>query len=86
MIRLGPILRLNSNLKSVIKKPTRINPKNPQKSSILDNIITDMHKWYQTPECLPPISADKGQGKPSDHLTVVIKPISVINNLPLRRK
>ena len=85
-LKLGPILRLSSKLKSVVKKPTRLNPKNPQKSSILDNIITDMHKWYQNPECLPPISADKGQGKPSDHLTVIFEPISVINNLPLRRK
>ena len=85
-LKLGPILRLNSNLKSVVKEPTRLNPKNPQNSSILDNIITDMHKWYQTPECLPPINADIGQGKPSDHLTVIFKPISVVNNLPLRRK
>ena len=44
-LKLGPILRLSSKLKSVVKKPTRLNPKNPQKSSILDNIITDMHKW-----------------------------------------
>ena len=34
-LKLGPILRLNSNLKSVVKKPTRLNPKNPQKSTIV---------------------------------------------------
>ena len=84
-LKLGPILRLNSKLKSVVKKPTRIDPKNPKKISILDNIITDLHAWYQEPECLPPINSDTDTGKPSDHLTVVFKPISAINNIPLRK-
>ena len=52
----------------------------------MDNIITDLHKWYQKPQCLPPIGSDTDKGKPSDHLTVVFKPINVINNIPLRRK
>ena len=30
-LKLGPILRLNANLKSFVKKSTRINPKNPLK-------------------------------------------------------
>ena len=30
-LKLGPILRLNANLKSIVKNPTRINPKIPQK-------------------------------------------------------
>ena len=83
-LKLGPILTLNSKLKSVVKKPTRMNQKNPQKSSILDNIITDLHKWYQEPKCLPAIAADPGKGKPSDHLTVLYLPINVINNLAQR--
>ena len=85
-LKLGPLLRINSKFKSVVKKPTRIYLKNPKQSSILDNIIIDMHRWYQEPECLPPINSDTEKGKPSDHLTVVFTPINVINNIPLRAK
>ena len=85
-LKLGPILRLNANLASVVKNPTRINHKNPSKSTILDNIITDLHKWYQEPKCLPPIDPDNENGKPSDHLTVVFEPLNVINNIPARQK
>ena len=35
---------------------------------------------------LAPISSDKSSGKPSDHLTVVMAPLDVINNKPLRKK
>ena len=85
-LKLGPILRLNSNLKSIVKKSTRINPKNPHKVRILDNIITDLHKWYQEPKCLAPIDPDNINGKPSDHLTVVCESLNVINNIPSRQK
>ena len=79
-LKLDPILHLSPSLKSVVKKPTRLNP-----DRILDNIITDLSKWYQSPECLPPLDADPGSGgKPSDHQTVVMEPISVINNKPAR--
>ena len=79
-LKLDPILSLSPNLKSLVKKPTRLNPDN-----ILDNIITDMGKWYQNPECLPPLDADAGSGgKPSDHLIVVMSPISLLNNKPAR--
>ena len=83
-MKLGPILRLNSSLKSIVKKHTRINHKNPSKSTTLDNIITNLHNWYQEPQCLPPIESDNDKGKPSDHLTVICEPINVINNTPLR--
>ena len=84
-LNLNPILALNHKLKSVVKKPTRINHENPSKNSILDNIITDLHTFYQEPRCLPPIDPDCEKGKPSDHLTVVFTPINVINNTPLRK-
>ena len=84
-IKLDPILHLSTNLKSVVTEPTRINHKNPKKSSILDNIITDLHKWYQKPILLPPIAADPGQGKPSDHLTVVYKPLIPLMNKSNRK-
>ena len=39
----------------------------------------------QKPECLPPLGADPGSGgKPSDHLIVVMEPISTIDNKPAR--
>ena len=63
-LNLDPILHLNPNFRSVVTNPTRLNP-----DKILDNIITDMSKWYQTPKCLPPLDADAvSGGKPSDHL------------------
>ena len=81
-LKLDPILDLNSNLKSVVKKPTRLNP-----DSILDNIITDLSNWYQEPLCLPPLNPDVGSnGAPSDHLTVVMEPISAFNNNPARTR
>ena len=79
-LKLDPILHLSSSLKSVVTKPTRLNP-----DRILDNIITDLSKWYQIPECLPPLGADPGSGgKPSDHQIVIMEPISTINNKPAR--
>ena len=79
-LKLEPILSLSPNLKSVVRNPTRLNP-----DRILDNIVTDMSNWYQSPECLPPLDADLGSGgKPSDHLIVVMESISEINNKPAR--
>ena len=43
-LKLGPILDIDPNFRSIVKKPTRLNPANPNKSSILDNIITTLHK------------------------------------------
>ena len=83
-MKLVPILRLNKNLKSVVRSPTRNNHTNLAKSSILDNIITDLHNWYQEPKCLPPIEPDSSTGKPSDHLMVIWEPLNVINNIPTR--
>ena len=79
-LKLDAILDLSPSMRSMVNKPTRLNP-----DRILDNIVTDMAKWYQIPECLPPLDADAGTGgKPSDHLTVVMSPIDVINNKPAR--
>ena len=69
-----------------MKNTTRINPKNPTKVRILDNIITDLHNYYQKPKCLDPIDPDREDGKPSDHLTVICEPIDVINNITNRQK
>ena len=75
-MKLDMILNLHPSLKSVVTEPTRLNP-----DKILDNIITDMSSYYQAPECLSPLEADKGSGgKPSDHKIVVMEPINSLNN------
>ena len=81
-LKLDEILNLNSNFKQVVTSPTRLNP-----PRILDPIITTLSDYYQVPECLPPLDADpESNGKPSDHLMVVMSPLSVVNNRPARMK
>ena len=61
---------------------TRLNP-----PRILGPIITTLSDYYQLPKCLPPLDADPlSNGKPSDHMMVVMEPLSVINNKPARTK
>ena len=79
-LRLEPILQIHSSLKSVVTKPTRRNP-----DIILDNVITDLHSYYKSPDCLPPLEPDDdANGSPSDHLIVLMEPISTIDNRPSR--
>ena len=81
-LKLGPILHLNSSFKQVVQDPTRLNP-----PRILDPIVTTLSNYYQLPKCLPPLDADPdSNGKPSDHLMVVMEPVSVVNNKPARTK
>ena len=79
-LKLEPILALNHRLKQVVQNNTRLNP-----PKLLDPIITTLGKYYQVPECLPPLDPDPGSnGKPSDHLMVLMSPISTVNNKPAR--
>ena len=81
-LKLDPILHLSKNLKQVVQDFTRLDP-----PRILDPIITTLADYYQLPRCLPPLDADPlSNGKPSDHMMVVMEPISVINNKPARTK
>ena len=81
-LKLDPILHLSSTLKQVVQNPTRLDP-----PRLLDPIITTLADFYQLPKCLPPLDADPDtNGKPSDHLMVVMSPISVVNNKPARTK
>ena len=81
-LKLESILDLSPNLRQVVQHPTRLNP-----PRLLDPIITTLADYYQFPECLPPIDADPDtNGKPSDHLMVVMSPISVVNNKSARTK
>ena len=79
-LKLDQILMLNANFRQVVQNPTRMNP-----PRLLDPIITTLSKFYQTPKCLPPLDPDPDcDGKPSDHLMVLMIPISVTNNKPAR--
>ena len=81
-LKLDPILHLNKNLRQVVQDPTRLSP-----PRILDPIITTLSGYYQKPKCLKPLDADLAtKGKPSDHLMVVMEPVSVLNNESTRTR
>ena len=81
-LKLDSILNLSPTLKQLVDSPTRLNP-----DQILDPIITNLSKYYQTPVCLPPLDNDPDKdGSPSDHLMPFMKPIDCVNNNPARIK
>ena len=81
-LKLDPILHLNKNLKQVVQDSTRL-----YLPRMLDPILTTLSNYYQKPKCLPPLDADPfSNGKPSDHLMVIMEPVSVIDNLLARTK
>ena len=81
-LKIDAILSLNQNFKQCVDKPTRLSP-----PSIIDVIITDLHKFYQVPSCEPPLDVDSDKiGSPSDHLMVVMTPLNAVNNKKLRNK
>ena len=65
------ILNLSPDLKQTVENATRLNP-----DQVLDVIITDLHKYYQSPVVKDPLEPDPDKaGVASDHLTVVMSPI-----------
>ena len=77
-LNLSPILALSPHFKQAVTVPTRLNP-----DAILDIIITSMSRYYQVPVTKPPINNNIDNGKPSDHLVVIMEPItSVLECLP----
>ena len=78
-LNLSPILALSPHFKQVVTVPTRLNP-----DAILDIIITSMSKFYQAPVTKPPINNNVDNGKPSDHLVVVMEPITSALECPPR--
>ena len=79
-LNLSPILNLSPSLKQVVKVPTRLNP-----DAILDVIITTLSKYYMDPVTKPPINNDAGNGKPSDHLVLLMEPITRALDCPPRQ-
>ena len=79
-LNLSPILNLSSRLVQKVKVPTRLNP-----DAILDPIITTLGKYYAEPVTKPPINPDENTtGKPSDHLIVLMRPVSESLAIPPR--
>ena len=52
---------------------------------MLDPIMSTLGAFYQKPVCLPPLDPDPDtNGKPADHLIVVMRPVNSLNNKPGR--
>jgi hypothetical protein len=80
-INLSLILNLSPSLKQVVTSPTRMDP-----PAILDPIVTTLKDYYQLPVTKPPIENDVDKnGKPSDHLVVIMPPVSDELNCPKRQ-
>ena len=80
-LNLSPILDLSPALKQVVKVPTRLNP-----DKILEPIITTLSIFYCEPVTKPPINNDEGNGgKPSDHLVVLMLPLTSVLDCPPRQ-
>ena len=80
-LNLSPILNLSPSLRQVVRVPTRLNP-----DAMLDPVITTMRKLYSSPITKPPIRNDQDkQGKPSDHLVVLMYPINSQIVCPVRK-
>ena len=75
-LKVNPILDMSPTLKQVVQIPTRRNPE-----ATLDKIITTLSKYYLSPSTMPPLDNDvEGNGKPSDHLIVEMRPIGELDN------
>ena len=75
-LKLDAILHLNPRMKQMVEGMTRMNP-----PRMLDPIITTLGCFYQVPEILSPLGSDPGtNGKPSDHMIPVMRPINSIEN------
>ena len=71
-LNIKPILNLSPDLRQVVKVPTRRNP-----DAILDLIITNIPALYESPTTLAPLENDDDEpGVPSDHLIVVMNPLT----------
>ena len=79
-MNLNPITSLSPNLKQLVQVPTRLDP-----DAILDPIITTLGKWYLPPITRPPINPNVGDGKPSDHLVVLMLPLASTLDIPPRQ-
>ena len=67
-IEVRQLLQIDSSLRQTVQLNTR-------KQKILDVILTNLHRYYHSPEIVPPINPDiPGKGVPSDHSGVIVTP------------
>ena len=79
-LKLDNILNLSPAMRQLVSGVTRLDP-----PAMLDPIISTLGSYYQLPILLPPLDPDpESNGKPSDHLIGVMRPINTINNKPGR--
>ena len=79
-LKFDSTLHLDSKLKQCVDQQTRFNP-----DAMLDPIITDLHKFYQTPVCGSPLEVDDGKtGENSDHMMVLMAPLDSVNNKKIK--
>ena len=79
-LKLDNILNLSDGMKQLVTDVTRLDP-----PAMLDPIISTLGAFYQKPVCLPPLDPDPDtNGKPADHLIVVMRPVNSLNNKPGR--
>ena len=75
-LKIDRLLNMDPSLKSINKKVTR-------GETCLDVILTDLWRYYEVPEVVPPVPVDQGgRGFPSDHKGLVAKPRSVFTVAP----
>ena len=79
-LKIDRILESYRPLRQIITSATR-------QSAILENVITDLHTMYQTPQCLPPLQVDDDKaGSDSDHNIAVLPPITLdISSKPVKK-
>ena len=83
-LKLDSILSLSHNMIQVVQKPTRIDPVTGSEK-ILDPVIMTLSSYYLEPQVLPPLDADPDKdGKSADHMIVLQKPISTLENKSAR--
>ena len=73
-LNIKSILNVSPNLKQLVTVPTRRNP-----DATLDKIISTLQHYYVRPFTVEPIDSDDPNGKASDHLTVIFKPIQYLD-------
>ena len=74
------LLSADPSLRQVVTQPTR-------GLNILDVICTNLWRYYDEPQIIPPIQPDEyGRGAPSDHLGVLAMPNTTQNQNVLHRK
>ena len=79
-LKLDSIINLSDKMRQLVTKVTRLDP-----PAILDPIISTLGTFYQEPVCLPPLDPDPDtNGKPADHLIVMMNPVDNVNNKPSR--